>query len=206
MIKRNSNSGGNVVWRSPEICNPSIEHRIRRCFPRSFTPPAATSSATLVVAGRETRGRIIVNANHAVACIVDVNKELGLRVILKKMKTIFLHHGSRDSSPRAQLKIGEICIQMGPNLKYLGLTLDGRGASVIISIVPRLGRRVRSARPNLSSPVGSSLWSPHVEWRGPGQPPSKLDCILCRSGWPYVLLSPVSYIGDGLSGYSLKSM
>jgi len=53
MIKRNSNSGGNVVWRSPEICNPSIEHRIR-CFPRSFTPPAATSSATLVVAGRET--------------------------------------------------------------------------------------------------------------------------------------------------------
>ncbi|XP_018311501.1 uncharacterized protein [Mycetomoellerius zeteki] len=74
-----------------------------------------------------------------------------------KSEAMFFHDGTGGAPPQASVKADEVSIPVGPNLKYLGLTLYGRWSFVdhFDNIAPRLGRRADALlglMPNLRGP------------------------------------------------------
>jgi len=59
----------------------------------------------------------------AVACVVRAIKDMGLKVAPKKTEAMYFH-GTRQKSPKTHLRVDGIPVQLGQNIKYLGLWLD----------------------------------------------------------------------------------
>ncbi|RLU15090.1 hypothetical protein DMN91_012977 [Ooceraea biroi] len=81
-------------------------------------------------------------ANWAVACVVCAIRTLGLEVSPHKSEAVFFHDGLRSAPPPAQIMVGNVPVPVGPSIKYLGLTLDGRWSfeDHFVELAPRLER------------------------------------------------------------------
>jgi len=89
-----------------------------------FFPLAATSSVmqmTLAVAGGRCWENAIARGNVAVAGIVGGIKGLGLGVAPRKTEAIFFHDGSRGAPPRLSVRVDGHRIEVGAQMRYLGL-------------------------------------------------------------------------------------
>jgi len=119
-------------------------------------------------------------ANVAVACVVDhkgVEPDGG-----PKTEAIFFHDRKSGVPPRTHIVVNEVRVPVGPNIKYLGLTLDGRWGFVehFDKLAPRLGDRADALlglMSNLRDPnasvrraymhavlSGVLLWGSGMEW------------------------------------------
>lgn len=113
---------------------------------------------TLVLAGGDDFERTKGLAELGVACVVGKVHELGLRIAPQKTEALWFHKFPRGREPPSQsLRVGDVDVQVGRYLKYLGLTLDSRwdfgehfGRSVprILKVVGALHRLL----PNLGGP------------------------------------------------------
>ncbi|XP_041986915.1 uncharacterized protein LOC121738747 [Aricia agestis] len=86
----------------------------------------------------------------------------GLRVVLEKTEAILFLGPRRRFPTNATVRIGDVSVQIGKELKYLGLLLDSRWtfAEHFRLLAPRLKRSAAalgSLLPNLGGP-GSSCW------------------------------------------------
>ncbi|KAG5324763.1 PO14 protein, partial [Pseudoatta argentina] len=78
---------------------------------------------------------------------------LGLRVAPAKTEALFFHDGKSGVPPRAHIVVDDVRVPVGPTIKYLGLTVDGRWG--FVEHFPRLGRRADALlglMPNLRGP------------------------------------------------------
>ncbi|XP_026824280.1 uncharacterized protein LOC105280829 [Ooceraea biroi] len=96
-------------------------------------------------------------ANWAVACVVRAIRALGLEVSPHKSEAVFFHDGLRGAPPPAQIMVGNVPVPVGPSIKYLGLTLDGRWSfeDHFVELAPRLERLAAATSrlmPNLGGP------------------------------------------------------
>ena len=112
---------------------------------------------TLVVAGGETWEDAARSAERAVASVVRSVEGLGLGVAAAKTEAVFFH--KRGPPPRGlTLSIGGEVVPVGPELKYLGLTLDPKWTfrTHFERLAPRLEQVARSLsrlQPNLGGPA-----------------------------------------------------
>ncbi|RLU24555.1 hypothetical protein DMN91_002644 [Ooceraea biroi] len=96
-------------------------------------------------------------ANWAVACVVRAIRALGLEVSPHKSEAVFFHDGLRGAPPPAQIMVGNVPVPVGPSIKYLGFTLDGRWSfeDHFVELAPRLERLAAVTSrlmPNLGGP------------------------------------------------------
>ncbi|XP_025156157.1 uncharacterized protein LOC109504199 [Harpegnathos saltator] len=65
-------------------------------------------------------------AEVALATVVGTISELGLKVAPNKTEAVFFHDGSRRAPTQTRVLVDGVRARVGPTIKYLGLTLDGR--------------------------------------------------------------------------------
>ncbi|XP_025158384.1 uncharacterized protein LOC112589418 [Harpegnathos saltator] len=58
--------------------------------------------------------------------VVGTISDLGLKVAPHKTEAIFFHDCSRGAPPETRVLVDGVRVHVGPTIKYLGLTLDGR--------------------------------------------------------------------------------
>jgi len=114
---------------------------------------------TLVEAGGRCWEDAIARGNVAVAGIVGRIKGLGLGVALRKTEAIFFHDGSQGAPPRLSVRVDRHRVEVGAQMRYLGLHLDGRWnfgehfarlAPKMVRVAASLSRLLR----NLGGPAG----------------------------------------------------
>ncbi|RLU14841.1 hypothetical protein DMN91_012728 [Ooceraea biroi] len=117
---------------------------------------------TLVVAGGSGWRETTRMAEIAVACVVRTIRALGLEVSSHKCEAIFFHDCLRGAPPSAHVMVGNVPVPVGPRVKYLGLTLDGRWSfeDHFVGLAPWLERLAMSI-----SRIMPNLGGPHVKAR-----------------------------------------
>ncbi|XP_025158372.1 uncharacterized protein LOC112589408 [Harpegnathos saltator] len=76
--------------------------------------------------GGRSWGEARLRAETAVASVVGTIEGLGLRVAPQKTESVFFHDDSRGAPPETRFLVDDVRIRVGPTIKYLGRTLDGR--------------------------------------------------------------------------------
>ncbi|XP_076383919.1 uncharacterized protein LOC143261234 [Megalopta genalis] len=140
---------------------------------------------TLVVAVGSTFERTIRRAEVAVAAVVARIRDLGLKIAPEKAEAVWFHGRPRSRPPaRSWIRVGEACVEVKSELKYLGLILDSRWSfdAHLDRLVPRVEKAAASLGrllPNLGGPgdlvrrlylgvvrsmalYGAPIWAPYV--------------------------------------------
>ncbi|KMQ84759.1 reverse transcriptase [Lasius niger] len=112
---------------------------------------------TLVMAGGETWEEATARANLAMARVVRLIKQIGLKVAPQKTEAVFMHNGSQGMPPKAQITVENTPVEMETHMKYLGLHLDGKWSfgEHFLQISPRVERAAMALcrlLPNLGGP------------------------------------------------------
>lgn len=116
---------------------------------------------TLVMARGDTFEVAARLATEAVTLVVGRIEMLGLKVALGKTEALCFH-GPRRAPPRgSHISIGEVRIEVGSSMKYLGLVLDSRWSfrEHFTRLVPRImgaAAGLRRLLPNLGGPKEST--------------------------------------------------
>lgn len=110
---------------------------------------------TLILAEGESFERALRLAELGIACIVRKIHSLGLAIAPHKTEAIWFH--GRKSPPTSMVRVGEAEVQVGRNMKYLGLILDGRWSFIdhFDRLVPRIEKvagAMHRLLPNLAGP------------------------------------------------------
>jgi hypothetical protein len=114
---------------------------------------------TLVLAEGTDYERTIQLAELGVSCIVGKIEELGLRISPSKTEAIWFHKLPRGREPpNSSIRVGDVDVQVGQYMKYLGLILDSRWdfGEHFRRLVPRLEKvagALQRLLPNLGGPV-----------------------------------------------------
>lgn len=135
-----------------------MEHHLRR---GPTLPPGCHvvcyADDTLVVAGRENWGDAIRRSNNATARIVRAIRAVGLKVAPQKTEATFFHNGRKGAPPRARINVAGTPIDVGAQIKYLGLHIDSRWTfgEHFRQIIPRVEKAAMALSrllPNLGGP------------------------------------------------------
>ncbi|XP_018407688.1 PREDICTED: uncharacterized protein LOC108783586 [Cyphomyrmex costatus] len=132
-----------------------VEHRVRHRSPRGAAfrlPPRADD--TLVVGGEDWEA-VRRKADLTLAGVVRAIRVLGLEVAPQKTEALFFHDGSLGKPPPARIRVGDATVEVGTEIKYLGLILDGRWGFVehFARLSPKWERQPDARlMPNLGGP------------------------------------------------------
>ncbi|KMQ85305.1 reverse transcriptase [Lasius niger] len=112
------------------------------------------------MAGGNSWEEATARANLAVARVVRLISQIGLKVAPQKPKAVFMHNGSHGAPPKVQILVGDTSVEVGTHMKYLGLHLDEKWSfgEHFCQISPRVeGAAMALCRllPNLGGPDGS---------------------------------------------------
>lgn len=112
---------------------------------------------TLLLIGGDNWTRTVRIADIIIARILAEIKKLGLEVSPQKTEMIWFRGKSQGKPPPTQLMIGGVPVQVGENIKYLGLVLDGSWNfkahfEDLITRVQKAAARLSRLLPNLGGP------------------------------------------------------
>lgn len=109
----------------PLLWNVGYNEVLRATLPDGVFPICYADDTLLVACGR-TWTRTIRLMEAGLAALTKKITELGLRIATQKTQAVWLHNLPRNRHlPPSWIAIGDR-IAVGQNIKYLGLTLDGR--------------------------------------------------------------------------------
>ncbi|XP_011858731.1 PREDICTED: uncharacterized protein LOC105556255 [Vollenhovia emeryi] len=161
----NAESGvpqGSVL--GPVLWDVAYDEVLRTALPSGCTM-ICYADDTLVLAGGRDWKDAVDTANIATACAVRAIKALGLKVAAKKTEATFMHDGSHGPPPAAHLVVDDTRVDVGTQIKYLGLHIDARWKfeGHILKLTHRLGMVANSLSrlmPNLGVVGGSGNCTP----------------------------------------------
>ncbi|XP_032690658.1 uncharacterized protein LOC116853631, partial [Odontomachus brunneus] len=128
---------------------------------RSALPPGSTvvwyADYTLVLSGGSDWVEATALANVAVKYVVRKIRALGLRVAPPNTEAIFMHAPAEGRPTQAHIMVEDTRVDVGPALKYLGLTFDGTWGFVkhFERLSPKLDRMAGALaclQPNFGGP------------------------------------------------------
>nr|XP_034838764.1 uncharacterized protein LOC117994898 [Maniola hyperantus] len=141
----------------PLLWNLAYDAVLRVTVPSGITI-VCYADDTMVLAEGDTFEGALRLAEAGVACVVGKIHELGLKVAPHKTEALWFHGLPRRLEPPSLLiRVGDVDVQVGQYLKYLGLTLDGRWGfeEHFERLVPRIQKVVGALHgllPNLGGP------------------------------------------------------
>lgn len=81
---------------------------------------------TLILAGGGNWRQAILRANTVTARVVSAIRAVGLRVAPQNTEATFFHNGKHGTPPVAAIRVANVPIRVGSQMKYLGLHLNSR--------------------------------------------------------------------------------
>lgn len=93
-------------------------------------PPRCTTVCyaddTLVLAAGDTWRQARARADEAIAAVVEAIGSLDLKVAPSKTEALCFQDGTHGDAPELEVTVSGTRVRLGPQIKYLGLTLDDR--------------------------------------------------------------------------------
>ncbi|KMQ85417.1 reverse transcriptase [Lasius niger] len=113
---------------------------------------------TLILAGGKSWGEAVARANQATARVVRTIRAVGLKMAHHKTEATFFHNGRHGAPPKVRIRAADTPVEVGTQIKYLGLHLDSRWAfgEHFRRIAPRVERAAMALGrllPNMGGPA-----------------------------------------------------
>jgi len=169
-ISRQGSQSQNAAGRATRIEEALEAYRVARAAlvaairrEKARAPPPGSSVVcyaddTLVLAGGQTCGEAIIRAEIALESVVRSIGNLGLKVAARKTETVVFRGARTGPPPPTLIRVGEVHVQVGGKIKYLGLQLDATWSfgEHFRCLAPRVGVAMALCRllPNLGGPGG----------------------------------------------------
>lgn len=128
-------------------------------------PPRCTTVCyaddTMVLAAGRSWTEARFRMDEALASVVREIASLGLKIASQKSEAICFHRGKRGIPPPIRVRVGSAEVEVGPQIRYLGLTLDEKWDFVrhFEALSPRLLAvmgQCSQLMPNLGGPGGKA--------------------------------------------------